>query len=71
LQVSEHRLVLLAGDVVAAVAAILVSLWTWSMTAGHPFDAAFVVSRWWWLLAAPLWATALAPTRELPNALSM
>jgi exopolysaccharide biosynthesis polyprenyl glycosylphosphotransferase len=71
LQVSEHRLVLLAGDTAAAVAAILVSLWTWSLTAGYPFDAAFVASRWWWLLVGPVWATALAPTRELPNALSV
>ncbi|MEK6630816.1 MAG: sugar transferase [Acidobacteriota bacterium] len=71
LQVSEHRLVLLAGDLAMGFTAILVSLWTWSITAGYPFDAGFVASRAWWMLVVPVWATALAPTREVQNALSL
>ena len=42
LQRSEHRLLLLSGDVAAACVAVLASLWIWSLTTGFAFDATFV-----------------------------
>ena len=44
LRASEQRVVLIAGDTLAVTAAVMLSLWTWSITAGFPFDAAFVRS---------------------------
>ena len=42
LQASEHRGLLLGGDVVALVLAVLVALWTWSITAGFPLTLGFI-----------------------------
>jgi len=71
LQRSEHRLLLLSGDVVAACAAVLASLWIWSLTTGFPFDTAFV--RKWAIFAVlvPVWVLLLAPARQLRVGLSL
>src|SRR5262249_29782987 len=39
-------------------------LWTWSITAGFPFDWPFLRERGEWFLALPLWLFLLAPTRQ-------
>src|SRR4051812_11553596 len=71
LQRSEHRLVLLAGDCVAAIAAALLALWAWSMTTGFQFDARFV-GRWaGLLLLAPLWVAIIGQSRRMPRSLSI
>lgn len=71
LQRSEHRLLLLSGDAVAACAALAVALWTWSLTTGFPFDAAFL-RRWVAFTALiPLWTLLLAPARQLRVGLSL
>jgi exopolysaccharide biosynthesis polyprenyl glycosylphosphotransferase len=71
LQRSEHRLLLLGGDAIAACVALAVALWTWSLTTGFPFDAAFL--RRWAAFAAliPLWTLLLAPARQLRVGLSL
>jgi exopolysaccharide biosynthesis polyprenyl glycosylphosphotransferase len=69
LRTSERRLALLIGDALAVTAAVLLALWTWSLTSGFPFDGAFLRARAVWLLAVPLWLTALVPTRDAGIAL--
>jgi exopolysaccharide biosynthesis polyprenyl glycosylphosphotransferase len=58
LQASEHRLVLAIGDVCAALLAVVVALWLWSIPAGWRFSAGLIVERAWWFAAAPLWILA-------------
>ena len=71
LQRSEHRLLLLSGDMAAACVAVLASLWIWSLTTGFAFDATFV--RKWAVFAVlvPVWVLLLAPARQLRVALSL
>lgn len=61
---SERRLLLLTTDCFAAVAAVTLSLWTWSFTAGFEFDRSFVMDRRWWYLAVPVWVFALSYARH-------
>ncbi|MEI6669078.1 MAG: exopolysaccharide biosynthesis polyprenyl glycosylphosphotransferase [Acidobacteriota bacterium] len=70
LQRSEHRLLLLAGDAVVGCLALVVALWSWSLTTGFGFDVAFLAR--WAVLAAlvPVWVLLLAPARQLRLALS-
>ncbi len=61
---SERRAALVAGDALAVTSAVMLALWTWSITAGFPFDAAFVRAHAAWLLAVPLWVIGLASTSD-------
>src|SRR5688500_8870393 len=61
---SERRLLLLGADAIAAVVAVVVSLWTWSLTAGYEFNWTFVSDRKWWFLAVPVWVLALSYARN-------
>jgi len=60
LQPSEHRVLLAAGDVVAAIAAVVIALWLWSIPAGERFSFAFVARQGWWFVAALVWMIAAA-----------
>jgi exopolysaccharide biosynthesis polyprenyl glycosylphosphotransferase len=60
LQPSEHRALLAAGDACAALTAVLVALWLWSIPAGFSFSPEFVIGRAWWFLAAGFWLIAAA-----------
>ena len=71
LQRSEHRALLVTGDVVALSVGLAISLWTWSITAGLPFSWAFVHERAAWFLAVPVWMLALAPSYDLRTALAV
>ena len=71
LQRSEHRALLVAGDVAALIVGLAISLWTWSITAGFSFTWPFVQERAAWILAVPVWMLALAPTYDLRTALSV
>src|SRR5262245_45818722 len=64
LRASERRLVLIVGDALAVTAAVLLALWTWSLTAGFPFNARFAGGHAIWFLAVPLWIVGLVPTRH-------
>jgi exopolysaccharide biosynthesis polyprenyl glycosylphosphotransferase len=71
LQRSEHRLLLVAGDGIVAIAAVTLALWIWSLTTGFPFGGEFV-RRWaGFFLLVPVWITLLAPSRKLAVALSL
>jgi exopolysaccharide biosynthesis polyprenyl glycosylphosphotransferase len=71
LQRSEHKAVILIGDLAALTAAVLTSLWLWSITAGFPFSTAFLRAHRIWFLAVPAWAIALAPAYGVRIALSV
>lgn len=71
LRTSERRLALLLGDAAAVVAAVLLALWTWSLTAGFPFNLTFLRARAVWLLAVPFWLVLLIPTRDAGIALDI
>ena len=71
LQPSEHRALLVAGDAVALAAGVVVSLWTWSITAGFPFSLGFVWERATWFLAVPAWLVVLASSYNLRTARSV
>ena len=71
MRTSERRLALLIGDAAAVIAAVLLALWTWSITAGFPYDLAFLRARAVWLLAVPVWLVLLIPTRHAGIALDI
>jgi exopolysaccharide biosynthesis polyprenyl glycosylphosphotransferase len=61
LQISERRLVLMAGDLAAIIAAILAALYIWSVVGRLRFDLAFVLSQGQWFVILPLlWLTLAA-----------
>lgn len=61
---SERRLLLLVADSVAALLAVALALWTWSITAGFDFNWLFVSGRARWFLAVPVWVFALTYARH-------
>jgi exopolysaccharide biosynthesis polyprenyl glycosylphosphotransferase len=71
LQASEHGALLACGDLAAACAAVAIAMWTWSLTAGAPFDRTFVGAHAVWFLAAAAWALALTPAHKARAALSL
>jgi exopolysaccharide biosynthesis polyprenyl glycosylphosphotransferase len=60
LQPSEHRVLLAAGDIAAAIAAVVIALWLWSIPAGDRFSSAFVTRHASWFVAALFWIVAAA-----------
>ncbi len=48
LQISERRLVLMAGDVLAVLAAVTIALFVWSVVGRHTFDFDFIFPRSHW-----------------------
>lgn len=71
LQVSEHRLLLAAGDLIALTLGVLVALWVWTLTAGASLSPAFIASKAYWLLAIPAWFLVLTPSRRVRASLSV
>jgi exopolysaccharide biosynthesis polyprenyl glycosylphosphotransferase len=61
---SERHVALFIGDTIALTAAVLLALWTWSLTSGFPFGLAFLGARLVWFASVPLWLIVLAPTRS-------
>jgi exopolysaccharide biosynthesis polyprenyl glycosylphosphotransferase len=56
LRISERRLLLMAGDTFAVLAAVLVSIVIWSIVADYPLDARFILEQSiWFIVLAPLW----------------
>ena len=71
LPASEHRVLLSAGDLLVACAAVVAALALWSLTAGFPLQPQFIWAHAYWLMAAPLWAAALTPARHVRVAFSV
>lgn len=56
LQISERRLLLMAGDAFAVVLAVTVALLIWSIVGRRPFTPAFVVPQsFWYVVLLLLW----------------
>ncbi len=56
LRISERRLLLMAGDVLAVALAVLVALAVWATVAREPFDVVFVWPRsHWFFILIGLW----------------
>jgi exopolysaccharide biosynthesis polyprenyl glycosylphosphotransferase len=66
---SERRMLMFWADLTAAVAAVVLSLWTWSITSGIEFSWAFIDRRAAWFLAVPVWVLALSYARHSHYAL--
>jgi exopolysaccharide biosynthesis polyprenyl glycosylphosphotransferase len=47
--------VLAVGDWIAALAAVVVALWLWSIPAGWHFSVGLITERAWWFTAALFW----------------
>jgi exopolysaccharide biosynthesis polyprenyl glycosylphosphotransferase len=54
LRLSERKLLLALGDLVAVFAAVLLSLYIWSLVAEEPFTAEFLATQMLWFLVLPL-----------------
>ena len=68
---SDRSLLLALSDAASATTAVLVAMWTWSLTAGLAFSPDFVRDQALWFLAVPIWVTALSPTRHARVALDL
>jgi len=64
LRAAELRLLLASGDLAIGVAAVLVALLLWNITAGYPYGPAFVLLHLGWFAAAPAWMVALRTARQ-------
>jgi exopolysaccharide biosynthesis polyprenyl glycosylphosphotransferase len=60
LKPAEHRLLLTGGDALAAVLAVVIALWLWSIPAGWTFSLALIRQQAAWFLAAGLWVVAVS-----------
>jgi len=56
LRISERRLVLMAGDALAVIVAVLLALWIWSQVADYAFTLDFLLPQVsWFFLLVTLW----------------
>lgn len=56
LQISERRLLIAAGDIVAVITAILIALRIWTLVARYDFSLDFILSQsGWFILLLGLW----------------
>lgn len=56
LRLSERRLLLMVGDMLAVMASVILSLLIWSLVAGKPFTGEFVAPQiGWFFVLAVLW----------------
>ncbi|MBN8621088.1 MAG: hypothetical protein J0L63_19400, partial [Anaerolineae bacterium] len=56
LQISERRLLLMAGDVLAVLIAVTIALFIWSIVAREPFNADFIFPRsHWFFILTGVW----------------
>src|SRR5829696_4140362 len=68
---SDRAVLLALSDAVCATAAVLLAMWTWSLTAGCAFSWGFVRDHAPWFVAVPIWVTSLSPTRHPGQALDL
>ncbi len=54
LRLSERKLLLALGDLLAMFAAVLLSLYIWSRVAEYPFTVNFIASQMLWFIVLPL-----------------
>jgi exopolysaccharide biosynthesis polyprenyl glycosylphosphotransferase len=71
LRSSERTFLLALSDTAASAVAVVLAMWTWSLTAGFPFSPSFLSSHAVWFGAVPIWVIALSPTRNTHTALEL
>jgi len=62
LRISERRLVLMLGDVLCVLLAVLVALYIWARVANYTFDLGFLLPQVTWFVVLPLLWVLLATT---------
>jgi exopolysaccharide biosynthesis polyprenyl glycosylphosphotransferase len=67
LRISERRLLLLLGDLIMIVAAILIALRVWAWVADDAFDAAFILPQLLWFVILPLLWGVIANANDFYN----
>ncbi|HEX6818398.1 MAG TPA: sugar transferase [Ktedonobacterales bacterium] len=67
LPVSERRVILIVGDVIASVISVFIALRLWAERAGDPFDGAFIGPRSYWFLVLPVLWVVLASANDYYN----
>jgi exopolysaccharide biosynthesis polyprenyl glycosylphosphotransferase len=67
MRVSERRLLLIFGDVIANVFAILIALYLWALRAGTPFTIEYLLQQAHWFLLLPLLWFLLASANDYYN----
>jgi lipopolysaccharide/colanic/teichoic acid biosynthesis glycosyltransferase len=60
LQPSERRAVMAIGDAIAATAAVVLAIWTWTITAGVAMSPLVMRGYAWWFSFVPIWVMAMA-----------
>ena len=50
LQISERRLLIALGDIVAVIVAVLIALRVWTIVAGYEFSFGFILSQTGWFV---------------------
>lgn len=68
---SERRFLLALSDAGSATMAVVLAMWTWSLTAGFAYSFAFMREHLLWFLVVPIWVIALSPTRHTRTALDV
>jgi lipopolysaccharide/colanic/teichoic acid biosynthesis glycosyltransferase len=69
---SRSRYLMLGfSDALSAALAILLALWTWSLTAGFDFTIATAWEHAEWFFFVPVWLVSLAPSRHPATAFDM
>ena len=64
LRISERRLLLMLGDVLAILLATGLSLRIWAFVADEPFDMTFIAPQWGWFVVLPLLWFVLASAND-------
>lgn len=67
LQISERRLLLMAGDAAATMISVFVGLFIWSVVAREPFNAVFIFQRAHWFIVLPALWLFLAAANDFYN----
>jgi exopolysaccharide biosynthesis polyprenyl glycosylphosphotransferase len=67
LQISERRLLLMAGDAAATLISVFVGLFIWSVVAREPFNATFIFQRAHWFFVLPALWMFLAAANDFYN----
>ncbi|PJF30143.1 MAG: hypothetical protein CUN52_04765 [Phototrophicales bacterium] len=64
LRISERRLLLMAGDVLAVVISTFIALYMWSRAAKTPFTLDFILPRSYWFMVLPIFWLVLASAND-------
>ena len=69
LRLSERRALLVAGDMLCALAATVCALWLWTLTSGAHFSWAYLADKAiWFAIQVPGWALLSIPLYDLRRA---